>query len=376
MDFDFSQQQYEFRDTLQDFLAREYPLERHIEAAGRPEIDARLWQGLAGLGLFGALVPEQHDGLGLGLVDLALAVEELGKALAPLPVFETLIGTDLLVRHGSAAQQQRWLPQLAAGRTRLALAVTEAQSGFGLANLAATARADGHGLRLAGSKILVPELASADLLLVAARGGPGHAPALVLAEPAGCALEQHTTLEITGRFHRLDLAGIAPDRAGWLGLEPSPAAAERLQNVAAAVAAGSMIGTAGRTLDIAVAYAGTREQFGRPIGSFQAIKHRCADMDVAADAGRTAAYYAAWAVAEGGAEGARAASIAKSYCGDAARFICNEAIQVHGGIGFTWELGLHHYLRRAKFLEYCWGDASFHRERVLQQTLAGLGSEH
>jgi alkylation response protein AidB-like acyl-CoA dehydrogenase len=134
-----------------------------------------------------------------------------------------------------------------------------------------------------------------------------------------------------------------------------------------------MTGVAARVLDNSVTYAGQRTQFGKPIGSFQAIKHKCADMAVAVEASRSAAYYASWALAEDAPDRAKAVSIAKSFCGDAARFVCNEGIQIHGGIGFTWELGLHFYLRRAKVLEYSYGDAAYHRERVLAETLSELG---
>jgi alkylation response protein AidB-like acyl-CoA dehydrogenase len=134
--------------------------------------------------------------------------------------------------------------------------------------------------------------------------------------------------------------------------------------------AAQLLGLADGALDLAVEYAKLRQQFGQPIGSFQAIKHRCADMAVAVDTSRSAAYYASWAMAEDSDDRAKAVSMAKSFCGDASRFVCNEGIQIHGGIGFTWELGLHFYLRRAKVLEYSYGDAAYHRERVLAETLA------
>ena len=136
-----------------------------------------------------------------------------------------------------------------------------------------------------------------------------------------------------------------------------------------------MSGIAAKMLDASVIYARQRNQFGSPIGSFQAIKHRCADMAVGIDASRSAAYYAAWALSDRSQDSPRAVSIAKSFCGDTARYVCNESIQIHGGIGFTWELGLHYYLRRAKTLEYLYGDASYHRERVLAITLAQLDAE-
>ena len=164
-----------------------------------------------------------------------------------------------------------------------------------------------------------------------------------------------------------DAAPVA--RADVLGGAPSAAALHRLLDAGAAASALQITGIAARMLDLAAEYAGQRVQFGRPIGAFQAIKHRCADMMVQVETSRTAAYYAAWALSSGPAEAAQAVSMAKAYCGDAARSVCNEAIQIHGGIGFAWELDLHLYLRRAKSLEYAYGDATAHRERVLTAAL-------
>ncbi len=162
-----------------------------------------------------------------------------------------------------------------------------------------------------------------------------------------------------------------PDNAILGGAAPARAVA-RLLDAGATLNAGLLTGIAARMLDTAVEYAKSRHQFGQPIGAFQAIKHRCADMAVALEAARSAAYYAVWAISEGAADSIRAASMAKSCCGESARAICNETIQIHGGMGFTWELGLHRFLRRARVLEYAFGDQAWHNERVLTETLAML----
>jgi alkylation response protein AidB-like acyl-CoA dehydrogenase len=370
MNFDFESQHYEFRDAFKGFLDKSYPLDRHrrlIEGVG---FDAELWNGLASLGLFGMLVPESYGGLELGFVDLALVLEELGAALVPPPVAETLIATDLLVRHGSAEQRQRYLPSIAAGELKVTVAASEADSSFEPLEIT-TAVDSAKGGTLTGRKIMVPQATIADLVVVTARLGPGGGAGVVLLERgrAGMRFAEHETLDLASRFHAVTFDGVKVAAGDIIaGAE----AVSRLFDVGATAASLEMSGIAGRMLDMAVAYAETRVQFDKPIGSFQAIKHRCADVHVKVNSGRTAAYYASWAVAEDAPERAKAVSIAKSFCGDAARFACNEGIQIHGGMGFTWELGLHYYLRRAKVLEYSWGDAAMHRERVITATLAEL----
>jgi alkylation response protein AidB-like acyl-CoA dehydrogenase len=372
MNFDFESQHYEFRDAFKAFLDKSYPLERHRRLLDGTGLDADLWDGLASLGLFGMLVPEVHGGLGLTFVDLALVLEELGRALVPPPAAETLIATDLLVRRGSPEQQRRYLPRIAAGELRATIALSEPDGGFDPFDVSCAVSSEAGGT-LSGRKIMVPQAAGADLILVTARLGAAGEQGVVLLEPgrAGVSIDVQETLDPASRFHALGLDKV-PVSAG--DLIAGRDAVARLFDVGATTAALEMSGVSARVLDIAVAYAGTRVQFGKPIGSFQAIKHRCADMAVKTDSSRTAAYYASWAVAEDAPERPKAASIAKSFCGDASRFVCNEGIQIHGGMGFTWELGLHLYLRRAKVLEYTWGDATMHRERVIAATLAELAS--
>jgi len=228
------------------------------------------------------------------------------------------------------------------------------------------------GMRLKAT-IVVLDAARANTF---AKAGAPLAGGLALVEPgrAGVSLRPHATLDPTCRFHEVTFRDVVIVRDDIVGGEPSPESVQRLFDVSGMIAATEMTGIAAKVLDTAIDYAGKRTQFDKPIGSFQAIKHRCADMAVAVDASRSAAYYAAWALAEASEDRAKAVSMAKSYCGDAARFACNEGIQIHGGIGFTWELGLHYYLRRAKVLEYSFGDAAYHRERVLTSTLAQLAA--
>jgi alkylation response protein AidB-like acyl-CoA dehydrogenase len=376
MDFDFSEEQYMFRDTVKSFLEEKYGLAkvRALEKDGR--FDAELWAALNEMGTFAMLVPEQFGGLGLSFIDVSLVLEEYGRALVPAPVAETIVATDLIAKHGSDEQKARLLPLIAAGNLKIVPAIVETDAGYDPEDISVTAVTSGNGWRLSGRKLLVPHAAAADLILAAIRFGAGGPLGLALLEPSreGISLRLHATLDLSNRFYEVAFDNVSLLQDDILGGGASPVAVRRLIDVSGVAAAAQMTGIASKVLDEAVKYAGQRVQFDKPIGSFQAIKHRCADMAVSIDASRSAAYYAAWAVAEHSSDSGRAVSIAKSFCGDTSRFVCNEGIQLHGGIGFTWELGLHLYLRRAKVLEYSYGDAAYHRERVLAGTLTEMQS--
>ena len=374
MDFDFNQQQLEFQEAFRDFLARTHTLTQACAALKDASLRGRLWSGLADLGAFSMLVPEAQGGRGLSAVDVALVAEELGRALAPASVIDTMLVTDLINRFGSSEQKRRLLERIAAGQLRISLAAGET-GGFLPSSVATQATASGGRWTLSGTKILAPEADTAGLIAVVCRIGSGSELVIALVEPDrnGVRLREHATLDLTCPYHEVHLDRVAISAGDFLGSATTTAATGRMFDGAGMFASLQMMGIAGKMLEASVQYAGDRVQFGKPIGSFQAIKHRCADMAVSTDAGRTSSYYAAWAFAEDAEDRGLAASTAKAFCGDAARSVCNEAIQIHGGMGFTWELGLHHYLRRAKVLEYSWGDASFHRERVIATTLAGLG---
>jgi alkylation response protein AidB-like acyl-CoA dehydrogenase len=369
VNFDFDPQHYEFRDAFKSYLDKSYPLERHRRLLEGEGFDAQLWEGLAELGLFGMLVPQQYGGLGLTFVDLALVLEELGRALVPPPVAETLIATDVLTRLGSVEQQQRYLPRISSGKLRATIATSEPDGGFDPFEIATIVNASANNV-LTGRKIMVPHAGIADLLLVTSLLRDGEPGIVVLeSDRAGVQRSAHETLDPAARFHELRLDRVLVSKVDLIAGRD---AISRLFDVGATAAALQLSGIAGRVLDIAVSYARSRVQFGKPIGSFQAIKHRCADMAVQTESSRSAAYYASWSIAEDAPERRAATSIAKSFCSEAARFVCNEGIQIHGGMGFTWELGLHFYLRRAKLLEYSWGDVAHHQERLMAATLANL----
>ena len=371
MNFDFSPEQYMVQDSVRSFLADQWSTAKLRGLMEGDGLDTALWQGLAELGLLAILVPEEHGGLGLGFVDLALVLEECGRALVPGPLVETILVTDALTRFGTPGQQAALLPGVAEGRVRLSPAVTEARGGCDPQWIETAATGTASGWSLSGRKILVPYAGIADRLLVSARFGPTGEPGLALVDPngPGVTCRPHVMLDLPSRADEVVFDQVSVAAADVLGGTPSAASVLRLLDAGAAGAAAQMSGIAAKMLDLAVEYVGQRVQFGRPIGSFQAIKHRCADMMVQVETSRTASYYAAWALSAGSAEAPQAVSMAKAYCGDAARSVCNEAIQLHGGIGFAWELDLHLYLRRAKALEYAFGDAGWHRERVVAAAL-------
>ncbi len=376
MNFDFGADQYAMRDSVHSFLADQWSTGKLRALADGDGFDAALWQGLTGIGLPAMLLPEAHGGLGLSFVDLALVLEEFGRALVPGPLVETTLAADVVARFGTPQQQATLLPAIAEGACRVVPAVTEAGSDgeHGLPMSRLTKTADGFVLN--GRKILVPYAGTADRLLVSVRFDEADEAGLVLVDPSapGVTRRSHTLFDFASRADEVVFASVPLAATSVLGGSPSSAALQRLLDAGAAASALQLTGIAGQMLDMAVDYIGQRVQFGRPIGAFQALKHRCADMLVQVETSRTAAYYASWAMSSGTAEeAAKAVSMAKAFCGDAARSVCNEAIQLHGGVGFAWELDLHLYLRRAKSLEYAFGDASVHRERVLAAALAAQG---
>jgi alkylation response protein AidB-like acyl-CoA dehydrogenase len=335
MNFDFSPEQQELRDTIARALA-----------------DGADWKALADLGLFALLVPEAKGGMGMTLVDVALIVQALGGALAPLAITDTLIATDLIARHKKGGVRQDLLPRIAAGKLRISLAWQEPGNGYWTDEIGSSSSA--------GYKILVADADKADFFLIATDKG------LVLVEKLAAQLTPHQGLDPSCAHHELEYRADAAIPLGfWM-----PRA--RLFDVAATVNAGLLLGISEKLLTLAANYARERIQFDKPIGSFQGIKHKCADMATAVEAAKSVAYYAFWAMAEDAPDRALASSMAKAWCGDTAIKVGHDAVQVHGGMGFTWELGLHHYLRRTAVLASSYGDATWHRERVLAATLADM----
>jgi len=328
----------------------------------------RLWSEMAKLGWLGLPFPEEQGGAGLGLVELGLVLEEMGRAAYPGPFFATVVLGGLGIQlGGNAAQKDKWLSAISAGRARATAALLEEHLDWDPVSTSTTATKSGSGWTLSGLKRFVPWAHVADIVLVPARSSEGLGIFLVDPTSAGVTLAPMVGIDLTNRWSEMRLDKVAVGADAVLG-QPGSAGPllDSLLRRAAVMSSAEMLGAARRCLDMSVEYVKVREQFGQPVGSFQAIRHRCAEMLLEAENAHAAVYYAAWALTAGAEDAAIASSICKAYVSDAARKVCGDAIQVHGGIGFTWEYDLHLYMKRAKALEPLFGDAQFHRELIVR----------
>jgi alkylation response protein AidB-like acyl-CoA dehydrogenase len=355
MNFDFTDDQRAIKRTANEFLAARYKPEtiRELAESERGFTDQQ-WHEIAELGWPGVIVPEEHGGLGLGAVELVVIQEEMGYALAPSPLLSSISAALLLVAAGTDEQRERWLPALASGEARGAVAIWDERAGWAPDHSEAEATADA----LSAAKIAVPDASAADLLLVAGANGRHYA---VDVSGDGVEITPQNSLDSTRKLFRVQLDGAH--------VEPLADEPEQIARAYAAIitaVAAENVGVAQRATEMAVAYAGDRKQFDRPIGSFQAVSHRCAQMLLEVEGARSLSYWAAWALDHEPSTAVRAASMAKAYASDAGFRVTASALQVHGGIGFTWEHDLHFYLKRAKANAHAFGDARWHRDRVAQ----------
>jgi alkylation response protein AidB-like acyl-CoA dehydrogenase len=372
MDFGFSEEQEMLRTMARDFLGKECPTTwvRQMMDDERGMTDA-VWSKMAELGWMGLILPEEHGGSGLGFVDLVVVLEEMGRAVLPGPFFSTVVvGGVALLEGGTAAQRSELLPRMAAGELRVSLAHLEPSARLDPEGVATTAAPEAGGVRLDGTKLFVPDAVGCDVFVVVARAPGSHGPdgvTLVLVDAAapGVSITPLKTMDQTRKLAEVRLEGVrvpadrvlAGGGGGWRLLE-------RIVDRGKVGLCAEMCGGAARVLEMSVEYAKVREQFGRPIGSFQAIQHKCANMLVEVESSKSVTYYAAWALANDVAEAPLAAAMAKAYCSDAYRHTAGEGIQIHGGIGFTWEHDMHLYFKRAKSAEVTFGDATWNRELV------------
>jgi alkylation response protein AidB-like acyl-CoA dehydrogenase len=373
MDIGFSEEQELLRDTARKFLDSQCDTKfvrrmMATETAVTPEF----WRQLAENGWLGIAFPEADGGSGLGLVDLVVLMEEIGRVAMPGPFPATvLLGGAAVAEAGSAAQRQEWLPRIAAGEAKATLAWTEPNARWDAAAITATAREGRGGFVLSGTKMFVPDAQLADLLVVAARSRDGSTMEdgislfLLPKDTRGVEVKLLPSVDETRKVCEVQLDNVSAPATALLGeLHAGWAPLSRVVDRAAVALSAEMCGTAQRVLDITVDYAKMRVAFGKPIGSYQGVKHKCADMLVDIENAKSLTYYAAWAVDEGEAEAPMAVSMAKAAASDAGRKVCAAGIQLHGGIGMTWEHDLHLYLKRAKADEIAFGDASWHRERI------------
>jgi alkylation response protein AidB-like acyl-CoA dehydrogenase len=378
VDFDFTQEQTMLRGLAREVLAAESsPREVRAQMADATGYSESLWKQLGETGLLGITIDEAHGGQGLGMIELALVLEEMGRAAYPGPFFATVVlATTAIVAGGDRAQLDAYLPGIAEGELKATLALMEDRLTSGPEGIGLRARSQGGEYVLSGVKRFVPFAHVADVILVAARtaesSDPSHGITIFALDRGteGLTIEPTEMIDQTNKSSTVTLDTVRVGRDTVVGqVDGGWKILEIVLRRAAAGAAAVMLGAARKCMDMSVEYAKVREQFGQPIGSFQAIKHACADMLVEVENAHGATYYAAWALDAAAPDSGLAASVAKSYVGEAARKVCGSAIQVHGGIGFTWEYDLHLYFKQAKLLETLYGDAEHHREQVLREIM-------
>jgi alkylation response protein AidB-like acyl-CoA dehydrogenase len=371
VEFTWTEEQTELRRTIRSFCAAESPESEIRRVMETPEgFDRRVWRRLAAeLGLTGLAIPAEYGGAGHGPVELGVVFEELGRALACVPYFATAgLAVPALLASGDRDAHKEYLPAIAAGEMIATLAVPEDSGSWDPGDVTLAASRSGSGWALTGAKSFVPDGAAADLILVAARTGAGVSLFAVAASAPGLDREPLPVMDQTRPQAKLTFRAaqarlVGEDGAGLARLH-------RAVDEAAAALAAEQAGGAQHVLDMAVGYAKTRYQFGRPIGSFQAIKHRCADLLADVESARSVAYHAGWAAADDPGELPLAAALARSYCSEVFVRAATECVQIHGGIGFTWEHPAHLYLKRALTDRAMLGDPGRQRRRLAD--LAGI----
>lgn len=372
MKFGFSDEQQEFRSIVRRFLEGKSPttaVRRLMET--ETGYDADVWRALStDLGLTAVHIPEAYGGQGFGVSELAIAVEEMGRALLCAPYFaSTVLAATAILKAGSEAQKQALLPSIAAGQTIAALAFTEDNGRWDADGVTMTAASEGGKWRLNGTKSFVVDGHTAGLLVVLARrpgstGVEGLSFFIAKADATGLTRKPLASMDPTRKLARLSFENVEAELLGTEGAAAGPLT-ETL-DIAAICLAHEMVGGAEQLREQAIAFANQRYQFGRPIASFQSLKHKAADMLLEVELAKSAAYYAAAAVDEGDPDVPALASLAKAAASDAYMQTAIHAVQIHGGIGFTWDNDTHLWFKRAKSSEVFLGGPEYHRERLMQ----------
>jgi alkylation response protein AidB-like acyl-CoA dehydrogenase len=368
VNFAFSEEQEELRKSVRRFLEDKSPeaeVRRLMETT--EGYDPAVWSQMAQqLGLQGLAVPEEFGGSGYTYVELIVVLEEMGRALLCAPYFSTVaLAANALLTSGDDAAKKDYLPGIASGETIATVALTEPAGRWDEQGVTTAASGSGDSWTIDGTKSFVLDGHTAGLILVPARTGGGVSLFAVAGDASGLTRTPLATMDQTRKQAKLEFSGtparlIGSEGSAWAGLS-------KMLDLAAVALAAEQVGGAQKVLEMSVEYAKVRVQFGRPIGSFQAIKHKCADMLLEVESAKSAAYYAGWAAAEDSDELPVVASLAKAYCSDAYFHSAAENIQIHGGIGFTWEHPAHLYFKRAKSSELYLGDPTYHRELLAQR---------
>ena len=368
MNFAFSEDQEELRAGIRRFLEQKSPeseVRRLMETT--EGYDPAVWTQMSEqLGLQGIAIPEEHGGQGFGFVELGIVLEEMGRALLCAPFFSSVVlAANLLLVSGDKDAQAEHLPGIASGQTLATVALAEDSGRWDEQGITLEAVQAGDGFRLSGHKMYVLDGHLAHLVLVPARTDGGTSIFAVAGDAPGLTRTSLSTMDQTRKQARLDLDDVPGTLVGEQG--QGWATLSKTLDLAAVALANEQVGGAQKVLEASVQYAKDRIQFGRPIGSFQAIKHKCADMLLEVESAKSAAYYGSWCAAEDTDELPVMASLAKAYCSDAYFHAAAENIQIHGGIGFTWEHPAHLYFKRAKSTQLLLGDPSYHRELLAQR---------
>ena len=366
MDFDLSKPQKLLQDSVHEFLSRECPSKRVRELMESPTaFDTNLWQAMADQGWTGLTIPESSDGTGLSAVELAAVAEVMGEFCLPGPFISNLWGAAVIRASNNDELASRYLGPIAAGNLRATVALLEETADWDSDRISLPAEPVAAGFRLQGTKLFVSDAETAAVILWPCRIGKELAVFALDKSGGGLTVTPMPAIDPARKLYQVSLKAAEVPKQSLLVRGDAARDALRLATLEATSAVcAELVGVMNWLLRNTVEYAKTRQQFGRPIGAYQAVQHRCADMFLQRESARCVAYTAAWAVSVQDPEAERLVSVAKAYCSDAAREMGNAAIQVHGGIGFTWEHDLQLYYKRAKSSEVLFGDATYHRERI------------
>jgi len=371
MNFALSEEQQMLQSMAKEFVSRESSTRRIRELREDSlGFSREVWKKMADLGWLGMAFPEKLGGQEMGMVEMVVVMEELGRGLMPEPMISTvLMGGGAVMLGGSEAQQEEWLPKLVEGEVLMTMGYLERQSRYDPYDVATTATKDGDGWLLNGEKTFVPDAGGADRIVVTARSGGGRRDRegveMFLVDPGvqGVSLTEVPMMDFRRRHHlKLDNVRVSEsDRLN--GAQPTDVVLEGALERATVGLCAEMLGAMNEAFEMTVEYLKARQQFGVPIGSFQALKHRAADEFVQTELARSTVYYAAMCIDEGMEDASIAISTAKARCNDAFHLIANESVQMHGGIGMTDEHDIGLYFKRARVAEVTLGDSAFHRDR-------------
>lgn len=375
MEFTLSEEQEMLKTMARDFLATECP-RTHVRQMMEDELgySPELWKKMAEVGWLGLIIPEQYGGAGMNFRDLAILCEEMGRALLPSPFISTLLLAGLpILNAGTEEQKQRFLPRIASGETVFALAVTEEDGDLWPEGVNTQAAPRGDEYVINGTKLFVPDARAADYMLVAARtrratnSEDGITLFIMDTKEWGIYVAPLKTMDELRKQYEVTFTNVPVAATSIVGElhHGWPVLKDAVLKATAALCA-EMVGGAEWVLETTVNYAKQRIAFGVPIGSFQVIKHKCADMHSALEYARSLMEWAAEAIRENSPDAPRAVSMAKSFCGDMYKMVTDEGVQIHGGIGFTWDHDMHLYFKRARSADTAFGDSKHHRELIAQ----------